>query len=64
MSAFVRYNGRRSRLVYRYNWWLRSVMGGSSSNVCYVNNNGNANYNSATNVWVRPRPGFPYCQTE
>lgn len=38
--------------------------GGSSSNVCYVNNNGNANYNSATNVWVRPRPGFPYCQTE
>ena len=39
-------------------------MGGSSSNVCYVNNNGNANYNSATNVWVRPRPGFPYCQTE
>ena len=48
----------------RYNWWLRSVMGGSSSNVCYVNNNGNANYNSATNTWVRPRPGFPYCQTE
>ncbi|MEE0086701.1 MAG: hypothetical protein UEU86_05585 [Collinsella aerofaciens] len=39
-------------------------MGGSSSNVCYVSNNGNANYNSATNVWVRPRPGFPYCQTE
>jgi len=50
--------------VYRYNWWLRSVASGSSSNVCYVNNNGNANYNSATNVWVRPRPGFPYCQTE
>ena len=42
----------------RCSWWLRSVMGGSSSNVCYVNNNGNANYNSATNVWVRPRPGF------
>lgn len=39
-------------------------MGGSSSNVCYVNNNGNASYYSATNVWVRPRPGFPYCQTE
>ena len=48
----------------RYAWWLRSVMGGSSSGVCYVNNNGNANYNSATNTWVRPRPGFPYCQTE
>ena len=39
-------------------------MGGSSSSVCYVNNNGNANYNSATNTRVRPRPGFPYCQTE
>lgn len=39
-------------------------MGGSSSNVCYVNNNGNASYNSATTTWVRPRPGFPYCQTE
>ena len=39
-------------------------MGGSAANVCYVNNNGNANYNSATNVWVRPHPGFPYCQTE
>ena len=39
-------------------------MGGSSSDVCYVNNNGNANYNSATNTWVRPRPGFPYCQTK
>ena len=39
-------------------------MGGSSSNVCYVNNNGNANYNSAASAWVRPRPGFPYCQTE
>ena len=39
-------------------------MGGSSSNVCYVNNNGRAYYTSATYVWVRPRPGFPYCQTE
>jgi len=39
-------------------------MGGSSSNVCYVNNNGNANCGSATGTWVRPRPGFPYCQTE
>ncbi|WP_267878532.1 DUF6273 domain-containing protein [Collinsella intestinalis] len=38
------------------NWWLRSVSGSSSSNVCYVNNNGNANYNSPTNDWVRPRP--------
>ena len=30
-------------------------MGGSSSNVCYVNN-GNANNNAATNDWVRPFP--------
>ena len=42
----------------RYTWWLRSVMGGSSSDVCYVNDNGDANYVSATYVWVRPRPGF------
>jgi hypothetical protein len=42
----------------RYPWWLRSVMGGSSSNVCYVYNGGDAAYTSATYVWVRPRPGF------
>ena len=39
-------------------WWLRSVASGSASNVCYVNGNGDARYYSATNVWVRPRPGF------
>ena len=39
-------------------WWLRSVMGGSSSNVCCVNNDGDAYCNSATRAWVRPRPGF------
>ena len=33
-------------------------MGGSSSDVCYVYHYGYANYNSATNTWVRPRPGF------
>ena len=42
----------------RYNWWLRSVMGGSSSHVCYVNSYGVAGYDSATSTWVRPRPGF------
>ena len=42
----------------RYVWWLRSVMGGSSSYVCYVGGNGGAIYNSATSTWVRPRPGF------
>lgn len=39
-------------------------MGGSSSSVCYVDNYGYANYRSATGALVRPRPGFPYCQTE
>ncbi|MEF2671792.1 DUF6273 domain-containing protein, partial [Adlercreutzia sp.] len=39
-------------------WWLRSVVGGSSSGVCYVSYGGAANCDSATYVWVRPRPGF------
>ena len=39
-------------------------MGGSSSNVCYVSSHGDAYYYSVTYTWVRPRPGFPYCQTE
>ena len=42
----------------RCSWWLRSVMGGSSSNVCYVDNTGDASCSSALDVWVRPRPGF------
>ena len=33
-------------------------MGGSSSNVCYVNYDGYAYCYSATATWVRPRPGF------
>ena len=33
-------------------------MGGSSSYVCYVTSDGYAGCNSATHVWVRPRPGF------
>ena len=42
----------------RCTWWLRSVVGGSSSYVCDVSNGGGANCTSATNAWVRPRPGF------
>lgn len=42
----------------RYAWWLRSVMGGSSSDVCYVHSYGYASGHWATNTWVRPRPGF------
>ena len=33
-------------------------MAGSSTNVCYVNNTGNANYISASNASIRPRFGF------
>ena len=42
----------------RCGWWLRAVLGGSSSYVCYVGNYGGANGYSAAYVWVRPRPGF------
>ena len=42
----------------RCNWWLRSVMGGSSSHVCCVSYDGPAPCSSATHTWVRPRPGF------
>lgn len=42
----------------RYDWWLRSVVGGSSSDVCYVSGSGAAGCYSAATVWVRPRPGF------
>ena len=42
----------------RYDWWLRSVVGSSSSDVCYVSNYGTATCTSATYTWVRPRPGF------
>ena len=42
----------------RCTWWLRSVASGSASDVCYVSHYGLAHYTSATNVWVRPRPGF------
>lgn len=42
----------------RCGWWLRSVVGGSSSYVCFVGGTGYANYTSATGAWVRPRPGF------
>lgn len=39
-------------------WWLRSVVGGSSSGVCGVDNYGYACCSSAATTWVRPRPGF------
>lgn len=42
----------------RYSWWLRSVASDPASYVCCVTTSGTANFNSATHVWVRPRPGF------
>lgn len=45
-------------LGYRARSWLRSVMGGSASNVCAVGNYGNAYNTSATYGGVRPRPCF------
>ena len=39
-------------------WWLRSVMGGSSSYVCLVSYYGNASNYTATYDWVRPFPCF------
>ena len=47
-----RLNGSRST------WWLRSVRGGSSSSVCYVDSYGYASSYDATRGWVRPRVGF------
>ncbi len=55
--AIFRHNRWRLNSV-RDHWWLRSVGGGSSAYVCYVNNDGSANSYDASNGWVRPRPGF------
>ena len=42
----------------RFPWWLRSVVGGSSSAVCCVGDPGDAGSTAAALGWVRPRPGF------
>ena len=39
-------------------WWLRSVSGSSSSDVCFVALTGTAGYISPATGWVRPRPCF------
>lgn len=41
---------------YSASWWLRDPV--SASNFANVNNNGNANYNNASNTWVGVRPDF------
>lgn len=56
---FPIFDSTASRLMgERVAWWLRSVVGGSASGVCYVNSNGGAGSTSAAYEWVRPRPCF------
>ena len=58
-SQFPIFNDTASRIAGgRVAWWLRSVMGGSSSNVCNVHNHGTANGNAPTHDWVYPLPCF------
>ena len=40
----------------RANWWLRDPA--SAANFANVNNNGNCNYNNASNARVGVRPDF------
>ena len=56
---FPIFDSAASRLMgERVYWWLRSVVCGSASHVCYVHSGGHCSYNSATYEWVRPRPCF------
>ena len=56
---FPIFDSAASRLMgERVTWWLRSVMGGSASNVCIVGSSGSCTSNSAAYEWVRPRPCF------
>lgn len=58
-SQFPIFTDTASRIVGgRVGWWLRSVVGGSSSSACIVGSGGSANYNAPTYGWVRPLPCF------
>jgi hypothetical protein len=58
-SQFPIFTDTASRIAGgRVGWWLRSVMGGSSSYACVVYGNGSANYDAPTNAWIRPLPCF------
>lgn len=48
----------KDRVRTRVTWWLRSVVGGSASDVCCCSGNGSAYNTSPRYTWVRPRPGF------
>ena len=52
-SQFPIFTDTASRIVGgRVTWWLRSVMGGSSSGACYVDSYGTASNLAPTNDWV------------
>lgn len=51
-------NTKRRQDGARVSWWLRSVRGGSSSDVCIVGSTGDAGHYSAAAGWIRPRPCF------
>lgn len=58
-SQFPIFTDTASRIAGpRVNWWLRSVVGGSSSYACCVRGSGNANTTAPTYDWVRPLPCF------
>ena len=58
-SQFPIFSDTASRIVGgRVPWWLRSVMGGSSSGACAVNSAGTASYSAPANDWMRPMPCF------
>lgn len=58
-SQFPIFTDTASRIAGgRVTWWLRSVVGGSSSGACGVSSRGCANYYAPTYDWVRPLPCF------
>ena len=58
-SQFPIFTDTASRIAGgRVTWWLRSVMGGSSSGACVVSSYGIAYSYAPTTGWVRPLPCF------
>ena len=58
-SQFPIFTDTASRIAgLRVGWWLRSVMGGSSSYACNVSGHGNAGTYAPAGDWVRPLPCF------
>ena len=58
-SQFPIFSDTASRIAGgRVGWWLRSVVGGSSSDACSVGSGGSANNNAPTYDWLRPVPCF------